>query len=68
MVLMWWSEDKLQELVLSFSLVGPRDHVEHIRLGGEFLYLLIHLSGPLGELLKISIFFLSSCLLINSLI
>lgn len=44
---LWRSEDKLQELVLSFGHVGPRGQTLVISLDGSLLHLLSHLDGPL---------------------
>jgi hypothetical protein len=35
-----------QELVLSFHLVGSRDHTQAVRLGSKHLYPLTHLANP----------------------
>lgn len=40
MVCMWMPENKLQEEVLSFFLVGPKDRTQVYRLSGKGLYLL----------------------------
>ena len=48
-----WSEGKLQELVLSFSLIEKRVMLSLSDLVASS-FALTHLSGPLGELLKIS--------------
>lgn len=43
---LWKSEDNVQESVLSFHFVGPRELSEVIRLCGMYLYLQSHLVGP----------------------
>lgn len=39
----WWPEDSLWKLVLSFHPVGPRDRTQVVRLGcDKFFYLQSH--------------------------
>ena len=45
MVLLWRSEDTLEEPVLSFYRVGPRDRTQAVRLDSTYLYLPNHLAS-----------------------
>lgn len=38
--------ENLQELILSFHVVNPRDRTQVIGLRSKYLYLLTHLAGP----------------------
>lgn len=51
-MLVWRSEDKFWELVLSFLCVGYGDPPQVVRHGDKYLYLLSHLAGPSRYFLK----------------
>jgi hypothetical protein len=48
LVLMWRSENSIQESVLSFYHLSPRNQTQVLKLGGCCLYLQSHLTGPCG--------------------
>lgn len=44
-ILAWRLKDKLQEVVLLFHHVGPKDHTRAVRPGSKCIYLLNHFTG-----------------------
>lgn len=48
----WESEENLEQSVLSFHLVDPRDRTQIVRLGSKHLYLLSPFTGPKFQLLE----------------
>jgi hypothetical protein len=51
-IYIWRLGDNLQESVLSFHYVGPRDGTQVIRMGSTYLNPLNHLTDPGTLLLK----------------
>lgn len=58
-----WSEDKLQELTLSFHRVGPGDLTQVVRPENAFVHWAILLAPGLFSSLSVSSFLL--CIIIN---